>query len=784
MLPQMPIPKAFGNLFEPHRLHVFHGGRGGGKCLGLGTPVLMFDGSNKNVEEIKVGEKVMGPDNLPRVVLTTTRGVGELYEIKQTSAMTYIVNEEHILSLKKSAVTRSDLRINHHGNARSPNGRYPFFPAITNIKVTDVIRQSKRWKLHFRGYRAGLIRFPKREVTIDPYFLGVWLGDGTSQGTGITSMDSEIVDYCEAYCSKFGLHKSVYANVGTRINNKAHQIGFVKDKHVLINPLFRLMKSYDLIKNKHIPEDYIVNDEDTRLRLLAGFIDTDGTLHNNTYIIHQTKEHLARGIKRIADSLGFRTKLKKKKTICTNNGVVGECWGVTISGNAHRIPCLLTKKRITDAKPNKDFLLSQISIEPIGVGEYAGFTLDGDHLFCLADGTVTHNSESVARYLLWAGMKDQMTILCAREFQSSMRESVHQLLSSLIEQYTLQEFYKVKETEIVGENGTKFIFMGLRKNVENIKSIPNIKRCWVEESETVSSRSWDVLMPTIRGDGSEIILTFNPDIEDSPTYQRYVIDPPSYAVVRKVNYDENPFFPEVLRTEMEEMKAKDEAKYRHIWLGEPRATVEGAIFQREMQKAHEENRITNVPYDDRYPVSCFFDLGWADNTSIWFLQVINHEFRVIDAYQSQFQRTSHYIDEMQKRKYRYDRIVLPHDADNEHPNADRTWLQIVRQSFPNATVYAGKRVPIETRLEAAKNMFQMLQIDKQHCGDGLAALARYHFAIDPDTGKTSREPFHGPESNYADAFCYMCLEMREAKKPLNIPKRKPLPEWAKRTGCR
>jgi phage terminase large subunit len=393
-------------------------------------------------------------------------------------------------------------------------------------------------------------------------------------------------------------------------------------------------------------------------------------------------------------------------------------------------------------------------------------------------------SESVARYLLWAGMKEPMTILCAREFQSSMRESVHQLLSSLIEKYTLQEFYRVKETEIVGENGTKFIFMGLRKNVENIKSIPNIMRCWVEEAETVSGRSWDVLMPTIRGEGSEIILTFNPDIEDSPTYQRFVVDPPSYAVVRKVNYDENPFFPEVLKTEMEEMKAKDEPSYRHIWLGEPRATVEGAIYQHELQKAKDEGRIADFPYDARYPVSCFWDIGWADHTSIWFLQIVNHQFRVIDFYQGQFQKTSHYVEVLNERKYAYDRIVLPHDAENEHANADRTWIQIVRQAFPNANVYTGKRQAIELRLEATKNMFALLHIDKERCADGLSDLARYHFAIDPDTGKSSREPFHGPESDCADAFGYMCLEMKEAKKPLNIPKRKPLPEWAKRTGVR
>lgn len=374
-------------------------------------------------------------------------------------------------------------------------------------------------------------------------------------------------------------------------------------------------------------------------------------------------------------------------------------------------------------------------------------------------------SESVARYLLWLGMTEPMTILCAREFQNSIKESVHQLLTSIINHYEIQSLYNTKECEIVGNNGTKFIFMGLRRNIENIKSIPNIKRCWVEEAETVSERSWDILIPTIRGEKSEIILTFNPDIEDSPTYQRFVIDPPSSAIVRKINYDENMFFPEVLRLEMEEMKVKNPEKFRNVWLGFPKATVEGAIFAKELQKARDEGRICEVKYDERYPVSAFADLGWADNTSIWFLQIINHEFRVIDCYQSQFERTVHYIDILQKRGYRYDRIVLPHDSTAEHANADRTWLQMFRTSFQNCNVYAGKKQPIELRLESTKSMFPLLKIDKQKCADGIAALSRYHFAIDPDTGRTVREPFHGPESNFSDALGYMCLEMRESSKP-------------------
>jgi len=352
----------------------------------------------------------------------------------------------------------------------------------------------------------------------------------------------------------------------------------------------------------------------------------------------------------------------------------------------------------------------------------------------------------------------------------------------------LHSFYKVTDTEIEGKNGTKFIFAGLRRNIENIKSIPNIKKCWVEEAETVSERSWIILLPTIRGEGSEIIISFNPDIEESPTYQRFVSEPPDYAIVKKVNYMDNPFFPEVLELERRECEKKYPDKYDNIWLGNPKAAVEGAIFQKELQRMKDEGRYKSIKYDDRYPVSCFWDIGWADYTSIWFLQIVNHELRVIDFYQSQFERTPHYCHILTEKKYNYDRIVLPHDSDNEYGNAQKTWLGIVKSHFPNAKVYAGKRAPVEIKLEAAKNMFSRINMNKDKCQDGYSALARFHYEINPDTGKSSRNPYHGTESHASDAFCYMCLELIEPNTQgvgkIRIKQKRSSPEWAKRIGLK
>lgn len=176
------------------------------------------------------------------------------------------------------------------------------------------------------------------------------------------------------------------------------------------------------------------------------------------------------------------------------------------------------------------------------------------------------------------GFERPVRILCAREIQSSISDSVHKLLCEQIDATGLGGFYAATRDAIRGMNGTEIIFMGLRSNPQEIKSTEGIDICWVEEAQAVSAESWDVLVPTVRKPGSEIWMTFNPLDESDPTYQRFVVDAPENAVVRKVNYDANPYFPDVLRQEMEWLKARDHEAYRHIWEGEVRRHSEAVIF--------------------------------------------------------------------------------------------------------------------------------------------------------------------------------------------------------------
>ncbi|MDE1483968.1 PBSX family phage terminase large subunit [Xenorhabdus bovienii] len=191
-------------------------------------------------------------------------------------------------------------------------------------------------------------------------------------------------------------------------------------------------------------------------------------------------------------------------------------------------------------------------------------------------------SVEIARALVLLGAIEPMTILCAREFQNSINDSVLALLESEIYSLGLAHFYRVKNNEIEGLNGTRFTFKGLRNNINSIKSMHGIRVCWVEEAQTVSQDSWDILGPTVRANKSEVWVSYNPREEEDPTYQlmkRHEADPPDGGVIiRKVNYSDNAFFPDVLRHEMAYCKRVDYEAYEHIWLGLPKAISEAVIF--------------------------------------------------------------------------------------------------------------------------------------------------------------------------------------------------------------
>lgn len=379
-------------------------------------------------------------------------------------------------------------------------------------------------------------------------------------------------------------------------------------------------------------------------------------------------------------------------------------------------------------------------------------------------------SWGVARALLIIGAQKMTRVLCAREFQNSISDSVHKLLKDQIYELGLDSFYDVQQSKIVGANGTEFAFVGLRHNVNNVKSYEGIDICWVEEATNVSKASWDVLIPTIRKEGSEIWMTFNPELESDETYQRFVVDPPTNSVVITMSWRDNPWFPAVLNQERLDLQAKDPEAYATVWEGKCRQALSGAIYARELQSAMSEGRIMKVPYDRTKPVDTFWDLGRSDNTSIWFIQQVGFEYRAINFYQNSSHALNHYAKYLQTQPYTYGTIWLPHDGKNKMLHHPLSIEQQLKEAFPSSTVRVLPNTSISLGIEAVRTLLPNMWFDKDGCADGLHSLRHYQFEVDEATGTFGKNPLHNWASHGADALRTWAMSFKEPKTKSTVPK--------------
>lgn len=379
-------------------------------------------------------------------------------------------------------------------------------------------------------------------------------------------------------------------------------------------------------------------------------------------------------------------------------------------------------------------------------------------------------SWNIARALLVLAAKEKMRILCAREFQNSISDSVHKLLSDQIVDLGLEPIYEIQNATIICQNGSEFIFTGLRHNAGKLKSFENIKIVWVEEAQNVSRTSWEILIPTIRAEESEIWISFNPELESDETYQRFIKNTPPSAAVIQMNYYDNPWFPAVLQQEMETLKSRDPDAYMNIWEGYCKQALEGAVYAKELRNAQSDGRITKVPYLQQFPVSVFCDLGWADNTSLWFVQKVGFEYHLIRAYQNRHEAWQHYLQYMQSLGYIYDTIYLPHDARAKSLGTGKSIEEISRAAGYKTIVVPN--LSIEDGINAVRTVFPVMYFDEENCSDGIQALRRYRYDVDNDTKEYSRKPLHDENSHFADAIRYFAVGLNE-KGPKYLPKLPP-----------
>ena len=381
-------------------------------------------------------------------------------------------------------------------------------------------------------------------------------------------------------------------------------------------------------------------------------------------------------------------------------------------------------------------------------------------------------SWEIADFLLIEGARRKHRILCCREVQKSIKQSVHQLLSDRIVALGLSSFYQVLDTEIRGSNGTEFFFAGLLSHtVESVKSFEGATITWIEEAQTVSAFSLSILIPTvIRTEKPMIIMSLNPKMPSDAVYADYVAKERDDTVCVQINYTDNRHCPVEMIAQAEQLMRDDYDKYEHIWLGRPKEIADGAIYKSEFEQIKRENRICKVPHDPNLPVYTSWDLGILDPTAIWFFQIYGKEVRVIDYYEANNEPLSHYariLDEKaQSFGYRYEKHFAPHDI------AARDLSSGVSREQTMATLgyrmTKGARLGVEDRIEATRQMLKNCWFDADKCKHGVKALQNYRREFNDKLEQFKATAVHDWASHGSDAFGEGALninKMHEQKKP-------------------
>lgn len=367
-------------------------------------------------------------------------------------------------------------------------------------------------------------------------------------------------------------------------------------------------------------------------------------------------------------------------------------------------------------------------------------------------------SHTVAQVLLEMGARDPLRILCAREIQKSMRDSVHRLLKDYIVKLGLTSFYEVLDTEIRGLNGTLFLFSGLQSHtVDSIKSFEGVDRVWIEEAHAISKKSLDTLIPTIRKEGSEIWMTLNPDMETDEVYQRFIATPSPDTWVCEVNWRDNPWFPQVL--EDERLKAKRSMlaeDYAHIWEGKARRVAAGAIYRHEVEALYLESRARDVPYDPTLPVHTVWDLGWNDAMTIIMTQRGPQDVRIIDYIEDSHRTLDWYVAQLEKRPYRWGTDYLPHDGKTKNFQTGKSTEQLLREMGRRHVRSQERPTDVEEGIKSARMLFPRCYIDRTKAARLLECVKRYQRRIHSVTNEPM-EPLHDEFSHGADCFRYLSL---------------------------
>ena len=399
-------------------------------------------------------------------------------------------------------------------------------------------------------------------------------------------------------------------------------------------------------------------------------------------------------------------------------------------------------------------------------GEGKEFEVPLRHLV-IKGGRGSAKSHSVARLLANIGVNYSVRMLCTRETQKSIEESVYQLLCDVMTELEYDDHYYKKKTTIDGANGSAFLFAGLRQqDVAKLKSTERILLCWCEESHVLSEKSLDVLTPTIREENSVIIYTYNPELEDDPVHARFALDPQPDVCVVTLNWRDNPWFPEVLKKERQRSydtdKTEGKVKYNWIWEGHTLPAVEGAIFAKEVYRLQEQGRIMPLEYDGRGLVHVIMDLGYGVMTAK-LVQKFASTVQVIGYYEFTHSTYHDMTLVLQKLPYRWGKVFMPHDAAHRDPKYGKSHTEVMKEL--GWKVEDIPQIGVGNYIEAGRELFNNVYIsntdDDEYggCKQLLRCLKRWRYQMsETDTGSQKTHPPMKDEfSHGGETWCYTAV---------------------------
>lgn len=373
----------------------------------------------------------------------------------------------------------------------------------------------------------------------------------------------------------------------------------------------------------------------------------------------------------------------------------------------------------------------------------------------LKGGRDSAKSHSNARMALARGVAKPERILYVRETQKSLADSAHQLLCDMITQLGLQDHYEPQKQYIHGANGTQISFNGLsHETADSLKSKEGTTICVIQEAQSISARSLDILIPTIRAPGSEIWAEWNPDQETDAIDQRLVMNCPDDAIVAHVNYTDNPWASRALDSDRAQMQVTDPDKFNHVYLGQYRPAVDGAIFYREVTALKASNRLCNVPYDPLLKVHWIWDLGYNDYMSILGVQRQASEVRVVRYIEDRLRTYDSYSQQLRSYGYNHGKLWMPHDAKAHSAESGRSPQEIMQQLGWDVEIVPNESV--EQGINLMRMLFPRLYVDKANAGDWMSRMGRYRRHINKTTG-TGTTPVHDEHSHGADAGRYLAV---------------------------